>query len=274
MPFVELPDQSLLVDHNNVASRGVNLVLIHGAGGEKRTWPATWRLAGDAQRSVGLAITASPGRLTNHSIYAVDLPGHGRSPGPPLTTIAAMADCLEAFFEATGLDHVIPVGHSMGGLISLELARRKNRRLAAQVIVASSARLAVTDQILDGLKSDFPATIDFIVKYSFDRGTAPFFPAKARAYSLATGPEAAHADFAACATADYRTALEGMALPTLVVASEGDRMVPVKQQRALAEALPAGELVIIDGAGHYPQLERTHAVQQAIARFADRIAAR
>lgn len=183
MPFVELPDQSLFVDHNNVASRGVNLVLIHGAGGEKRTWPATWRLAGDAQRSVGLAITASPGRLTNHSIYAVDLPGHGRSPGPPLTTIAAMADCLEAFFEAIGLDHVIPVGHSMGGLISLELARRKNRRLAAQVIVASSARLAVTDQILDGLKSDFPATIDFIVKYSFDRGTAPFFPAKARAYS-------------------------------------------------------------------------------------------
>lgn len=48
-------------------------------------------------------------------------------------------------------------------------------------------------------------------------------------------------------------------------------MVPVKHQRALAEALPAGELVVIDGAGHYPQLERTHAVQQAIARFADRI---
>ena len=82
-PFRELPGRSLFFDDNNVASRGVDLVLIHGAGGEKRTWPATWRLAGDARHSVGLAITALPGRLTNHSIYAVDLPGHGRSPGPP-----------------------------------------------------------------------------------------------------------------------------------------------------------------------------------------------
>ena len=45
-----------------------------------------------------------------------------------------------------------------------------------------------------------------------------------------------------------------------------------KHQRALAEALPAGELVMIDGAGHYPQLERTYAVEKAITGFADRLA--
>lgn len=272
MPFCELPGQSVFYEHNGVASQGVTLVLIHGAGGEKRTWPATWRHAGAAQQSAGLAISRTPGRLSNHAIVAIDLPGHGRSPGPALSTIEAMADCLEAFVDTLNLDRVIPVGHSMGGLIALELARRASTRLAGQVIVASSARLAVTDQILDGLKADFPATIDAIVKYSFDRQTPAFFPGKARAYSLATGPEATHADFAACAAADLRPALYCLTLPTLVIASEGDRMVPVKHQRALADALPDAELVVIEGAGHYPQLERTRAVEKALARFADRLA--
>jgi pimeloyl-ACP methyl ester carboxylesterase len=274
MPFSDLDAQSLFYTHNGVASRGADLVLIHGAGGDSRCWPGPWRLSADAQRSAGLAISRQPGRLTNHSIYAVDLPAHGRSPGPALTSIEAMADCLEAFFEAHSLDRVVPVGHSMGGLIALELARRASARLAGLVIVASAARLAVTDQILDGLKTDFPATIDMIVKYSFDRATAPFFPAKARDYSMATGAGPTHADFAACAAADLRPALDAITLPALVIASAGDRMVPLKHQQALAEALPNAECVLIEGAGHYPQLERTVAVQTALARFADRLTGR
>jgi pimeloyl-ACP methyl ester carboxylesterase len=62
-------------------------------------------------------------------------------------------------------------------------------------------------------------------------------------------------------------------LPTLVIASEGDRMVPVKHQKALADALANAECETIAGAGHYPQLERTRAVQTAICRFTDRLAA-
>lgn len=271
MPFCDLLDHTLFFTHNGIAPRGANLVLIHGAGGETRCWPGTWRLTGDAALTTGLAITPTPGRLTNHSIYAVDLPGHGHSPGPALTTIEAMADCLEAFFDKLDLAQVIPVGHSMGGLIALELARRANPRVAAQIIVASSARLAVSDQILDGLKSDFPAAIDLIVKYSFDRQTAPFFPTKARTYAIATGPETTFVDFAACDAADLRPALPEISLPTLVIASHGDRMVPVKHQQHLAEALVAGHCELIHGAGHYPQLERTTAVQAAICSFADRL---
>ena len=259
--------------HNGVESRGPNLVLIHGAGGESRCWPATWRHAGDAAATVGLALAHRPGRMLAHSVYAVDLPGHGRSPGLPLTSIEAMADTIEAFLEAEDIQSAIPVGHSMGGLIALTLAARANPRLAGAVIVASSARLAVTDQILDGLQADFPATVGFIVKYSFDRSATPFFPAKAREYTLAAGARATHADFAACAAVDLRPALAKITLPVLVVTSEDDRMVPFEHQRALAEALPRGECVVIAGAGHYPQLERTDATGRAIAGFADRFAA-
>src|SRR5215470_2759440 len=50
---------------------------------------------------------------------AVDLPGHGRSAGPPLTTIGAMADWTAAVLAAAGVERAALVGHSMGSLVAL-----------------------------------------------------------------------------------------------------------------------------------------------------------
>jgi pimeloyl-ACP methyl ester carboxylesterase len=267
MPFCDTTAGQLHYTHNGVKTSGPHLILIHGAGGEIRCWPATWRLASSAQSSVGLSITSNASRITNHSVYAIDLPGHGRSTGPALETIDALADVVEQFIETLGLKQTVIVGHSMGGAIALALAARSNPNIAAQVIVASAARIGVTDEILNGLMSDFPKTVDFIVKYSFDRSSSPFFPNKARDYTMATGPTSTHADFLACSTFDMRADLAQMTLPTLVIAAEGDRMIPFKHSAGLAEALPNASLVTIANSGHYPHLERTAAVEGPIAKF-------
>lgn len=272
MPYSDVVSGQLHYTHNGVRTNGPHLVLIHGAGGEVRCWPATWRLATAAQGSVGLAISKSPDRMTNYSVYAIDLPGHGRSPGPALDSVDALADAVEQFLEAEGLENVIVMGHSMGGAIALKLAARKNPRISAQVIVASAAKIGVTDQILEGLLSDFEPTVDFIVKYSFDRSSSPFFPKKAREYTLAAGPASTHADFLACSRFDMRAELGGIDLPTLVVAAEGDRMIPHKYSAGLADALPNGELATIVQSGHYPHLERTKSVEGPIAQFCARFA--
>ncbi len=271
MPFCDIATGSshgrLHFTHNGIKTSGPHLVLIHGAGGEVRCWPATWRLAAAAQGSVGLSISRDSARITNHSIYAIDLPGHGRSPGPALDTIDSLADTVEQFIEAQGIERVVIVGHSMGGAIALTLAARNNPRIAGQIIVASAAKIGVTDDILKGLKSDFEKTVDFIVKYSFDRASGPFFPKKAREYTLATGADATHADFLACSTFDMRSQLGDIALPTLVIAAENDRMIPHKHSAGLVEALPNGQLETFTDCGHYPHLDRTTLVEAPIARF-------
>ncbi len=267
MPFCDTPLARLNYSHNGVAGTGPQLVLIHGAGGQTRCWPGTWRFAGDAQQSIGLAITNDPDRITNHSIYALDLPGHGRSPGPEFTSVAALGDVVEAFLEAMDLHNVVLVGHSMGGAIALAIASHQNPRVTGLVIVASSARLMVTDEILQGLQNNFEETVGMIVRYSFDRASGPFFPAKAREYMLAAGSEATHADFLACSTFDMRDKIAEIKLPSLVVAAENDRMVPLKFSAALADALPNGRLVSFADCGHFLHLERTTLVEAPIARF-------
>jgi pimeloyl-ACP methyl ester carboxylesterase len=267
MPFCDTTAGQLHFTHNGVKTSGPHLILIHGAGGEIRCWPATWRMATSAHNSIGLSITGNTSRITNHSVYAIDLPGHGRSAGPALDTIDATADVIEQFIQTQSLQRAVVVGHSMGGAIALTLAARKNPNIAAQIIVACAAKIGVTDDILNGLMSNFSKTVDFIVKYSFDRSSGPFFPNKAREYTIATGAASTHADFIACSTFDMRSNLAEIVLPTLVIAAEGDRMIPMKHSAGLAEALPNATLVKITNSGHYPHLERTTAVEASIAKF-------
>src|SRR5580698_4490262 len=63
------------------------------------------------------------------SVLAVDLPGHRRSDGPALTTVAAMADWLAALFDAAGVKRAFVAGHSMGSLIALDFAGRYPQRV-------------------------------------------------------------------------------------------------------------------------------------------------
>ena len=267
MSFCDLTTGRLHFTHNGIKSSGPHLVLIHGAGGEVRCWPATWRLAAAAQGSVGLSLSRDTSRITNHSVFAIDLPGHGRSPGPACATIDSLADVIEQFLAAQNITNVVVVGHSMGGAIALKIAVRANPRVIGQIIVASAAKIGVTDEILSGLKTDFEKTVDFIVKYSFDRASGPFFPKKAREYTIATGAEATHADFLACSTFDMRDALGSIALPTLVIAAENDRMIPLKHSAGLADALPNAHLESFSACGHYLHLDRTTLVEAPIAKF-------
>src|SRR3954467_15975740 len=59
-----------------------------------------------------------------YSVLAPDLPGHGRSSGKLLPTIADMADWTAALLGAAGAPKARLVGHSMGSLIALETSAR------------------------------------------------------------------------------------------------------------------------------------------------------
>src|SRR5450830_1681784 len=59
-----------------------------------------------------------------YNVLAVDLPGHGRSAGPALASIEALAAWLIAVQDAAGVSAAAIVGHSMGSLIALECPAR------------------------------------------------------------------------------------------------------------------------------------------------------
>src|SRR5438552_13995158 len=91
------------------------MLFLHGAGFDRSAW-------------------ALPSRWFAHHGYAVlapDLPGHGRSVGSALRSIAEMADWTIALLSAAGADKAHLVGHSMGSLIALDAAARHPQRVSA-----------------------------------------------------------------------------------------------------------------------------------------------
>src|SRR3954451_9614937 len=74
------------------------IVFLHGAGFDRTTWALHSRWV--AHHGFG--------------VLAPDLPGHGRSDGAPLPTIAGMPDWTAALLDAEGASRAGLVGHSMG----------------------------------------------------------------------------------------------------------------------------------------------------------------
>src|SRR5437667_12898784 len=91
------------------------VVFLHGAGLDHSVWTMLARWF--AHRG--------------SAVLAPDLPGHGRSGGEPLASIAAMADWTAALIAAAKAGSARIIGHSMGSLVALETAARHPRRTTA-----------------------------------------------------------------------------------------------------------------------------------------------
>src|SRR4051794_19873212 len=99
------------------------IVLLHGAGFDHTTW----------------ALHSRWFAHHGYGVLAPDLPGHGRSNGPPLSTIAEMADWTAALLGAAGAGQAWLIGHSMGSLIALETAARHPEKVSALGLIGTAA---------------------------------------------------------------------------------------------------------------------------------------
>src|SRR2546423_5466633 len=108
------------------------IVLLHGAGFDHPTW----------------ALHSRWFAHHGYGVLAPDLPGHGRSSGAPLATIADMADWTAALLDAAGVAKARLVGHSMGSLISLETAARHPAQVSTLSLIRTAATLTVRPDLL------------------------------------------------------------------------------------------------------------------------------
>jgi len=226
-----------------------NLVLVHGAGGSHLDWPAPLR------------------RLTGANVYALDLPGHGRSEGTGRSSVAAYRDFLFAFLDALRLEKAVVVGHSMGGAIALDFALHYPHRLAGLILVGTGARLRVLPAILTGILTDFEATVDLVLGYAFGPSASEQLKRLGRQRLLNTSPKVIHGDYAACDAFDVMQRLGEVRGPTLVICGTADVLTPPKYSAYLRDHIPGAELVLVDRAGHMAMLEKPEVVARAVSEF-------
>jgi pimeloyl-ACP methyl ester carboxylesterase len=195
---------------------------------------------------------------------AVDLPGHGGSAGPALTTIGALADWTARLIDAIGGAPAALVGHSMGALIALEAAARHPGLAAGVALIGVAAKMPVHSGLLAAAKADSHEAIDMVSLWSL--GAAALGGNKAPGLWLLgatqrllerAAPGVLHADLAACdAYAGGTEAAAKVACPATLILGERDLMTPAKAGRALGALISGARMVALPGAGHMLMSER------------------
>jgi pimeloyl-ACP methyl ester carboxylesterase len=254
MPTIDLDGHPLHFTDSAIEAP-VTLLLIHGAGGSARIWPATFR------------------ELAGARVIAVDLPGHGQSAPPGRRTIHHYTTVVERFIAAMGLERVVLGGHSMGAAIALTAALQSPAVVQGLVLMGSSARMPVADVLLGGALSSLEEAANFVVEHGLPNA-APELQALVREDLLATGAATTFGDFLACSRFDLRPHLGGINQPALALIGAEDRLVQPRFMESLAHGLPQGQAHRLPGAGHFAMLEQPVETAGHIQRFLSGLAAR
>ncbi len=233
------------------------IVFIHGAGMEHTAWvhPARW--------------------YAHHgwSVLAPDLPGHGHSGGPLLTTVPAMADWIVRSLDAAGAPRAVLVGHSMGGAIAVEAAARYPDRVAGLGLIGTAAAIPVGPALLEAARERPQQAYDMMTAWSHSQpariggNPAPgiWMTGLTRRLFDLSEPGVLASDLAACAAwQSGPSSAAAVACPAIVISAAADVMTPAKNGAALAKAIPGARTVVIPGCGHMILAEAPDACLDAL----------
>jgi pimeloyl-ACP methyl ester carboxylesterase len=237
------------------------IVFLHGAGLDHSVW----------------ALLARWFAHRGWSVLAPDLPGHGRSGGEPLESIAAMADWTAKLIDACGAGKVMIVGHSMGSLIALETAARQRERVSAIGLIGTAAAMPVARELLTAAAANDHSAIDMLSIWGHGRSAVIGGSLAPGLWMLGGGerllerarPGVLFKDLTACnAYGDGLASAARVTVPAILVLGERDLMTTAKRGSELAAALPNARLVTLKGAGHMLMSERPDEVLHALGGFA------
>ena len=233
--------------------QGDPVVMVHGFGGDLNSW------------RVLVAAASLP-----RPVLAIDLPGHGRSPGGA-TSFEALVKAVAAAIAEEGVTAADVVGHSLGAAIAVGVAAIAPFRFRSLFLVAPAglgpeinreflvdfcraetvADLATSMSLLVADPEDIPPVFVHItadtraqpgVRETQDVMVRTLFPDGIQAFSV-------------------RETLESLTIPVLVVFGDADRIIPARHMAGLPATIAQHVLPDI---GHMPQIEAREAVARLL----------
>ncbi len=229
-----------------------------------------------------------PALAEKNRVLAFDLPGFGRSDRPAAEyTLDYLVDWIRTYVDALGLGRFTLIGNSLGGALAIEFAHRYPDRVSRLVLAASAGfgrdypviyRLMTVPLVRDALMYNARTIVRMEweqllhrkerVTDAFVEGIYQFrlrFPqASAKKNILRNsmgllGP-----------TVDLYDRLPLLKCPVLIVWGREDRILPVAMGETAHTAVPGSELVVFDGCGHLPMVERPEEFVRVVREFFSR----
>jgi len=214
------------------------------------------------------------------NVLAVDLPAHGRSAGPALSSIETMAGWMLRVLDALGINQASLVGHSMGSLIALETQFQAPARVAKLALLGTAFPMKVSETLLNAALNEEQTAIDMVNIWSHSStAQKPSFPGPGffamggaqrlmQYVSRHSDQKLFHIDFTACnAYANGLIAAKAANCPVLFMIGKRDQMTSPKAALSLAGAIPQAKLVQLEQCGHAMMTEQPDAVLDNLFAF-------
>lgn len=197
---------------------------------------------------------------------------------PTPYSIGQMADDVVQVMDAAGVERAHLLGHALGGLVGLDLARRHFGRLGKLVLVNAWARVdphseRCFDIRLGILQAQGPAA--YVAAQPLFLHTAPYMAEHAARIDAEVAHGSAHfqgeanlrARIGALRAFDATADLPAIAAPALVVAARDDLLVPWTASRRLADGLPNAELWLMEHGAHACCVEQPETFNAKLLQF-------
>ena len=238
------------------------VVMLHGVGGGKEAWPGQV----DALAAAG------------YRAVAWDMPGYGGSIPVDPYTMEQLARSLARLLTALQSRRTVLIGHSMGGMVAQELLALGLYAIDGLVLSATSPAFGRPD---GAWQQEFLRQRLAPLEAGGDMGSlaARLLPAMIGTGADEAGVRIASEIMSAVPAATYRAALHALmgfdrraalpaiGVPALLIAGERDTTAPPEVMRRMAERIPHGRYVCLEGAGHLANLEQPAAFNGALLDF-------
>jgi pimeloyl-ACP methyl ester carboxylesterase len=241
--------------------------------------------------------------LGRRRLVFFDLRGHGRSQpkGRAPLTVSALAHDLAAVIEDAGLTRAAIVGHSMGGMVAMQLCHERPDLLGTTIktlVLANATHRPPIETVVGGaalarLERLSRGPFDMVGSQhaSLDRLRRVVRASDALFWTVSFAgfgprPSASHVDFTydmlaetpsdiifdlfkAYRDFDLTEHICDIHVPVLVVAGSHDRITVPAASGSLAERLPVAELRVLDGCGHMAMMERHALFNEMLQQWLD-----
>ena len=201
-------------------------------------------------------------------------PGYGAAPAvPALSSVDDLAYLYLDLLETLDLRETVLVGVGLGGWIAAEIATKGSERLS-HLILADAVGVKLADRTTREIADVFALTEEEIAERAWAN------PARGRLGAAASGDDEALLALARARESTARYAwqpymhnpklkgrLHRIAVPTLVLWGAADRIVTPEYGRGYAQLIGGARFALIEGAGHYPHLERPEEFSDRVLDF-------
>ena len=236
------------------AGEGPALLLLHGIGGNSRTWEEQYRAFAGSRRVIGW-----------------DAPGFGGSDPAPEQTADCWADEAMGLLDRLGVTTAVLLGHSMGGIIAPRVVSRHPGRI--EKLILSGTRAGFVGALgfeerqreFDTLTSEERGRTRAAVMAA--PGARPEVLARLAGIAGEVSREAFAGGVAVLNGTDNRAILQSLSIPALVLCGMDDGIAPPERGEEIAALLPDVRMTCFEGAGHAAYVETPDEYNARLAEF-------